>query len=179
VDVIIASGNQSNTAANDAFEKAAAQESAARILGRRGQIIDFEDGAVLFILYPDRDVSDLESNTASIVARLVYGDTEFIFTGDAPKSIERYLVFLDSAALKSDVLKVGHHGSKTSTDTFFLGAVAPEYAIISAGKNNRYGHPHNEVLKLLYQFGANIFRTDEEETIIIESDGNKIIFKSN
>ena len=116
----------------------------------------------------------MDTNDASIVAKLVYGNTSFLFTGDSPKKIEEYLVFIDKENLDVDVLKAGHHGSKTSSSESFIGYTSPEYAIISAGENNRYGHPHKEVLDILEKFGAQILRTDELETIIIESDGENI-----
>lgn len=155
---------------------------------KRGMLVDLGDGIVLQILFPVLDPRGMETNTASIVARLVYGESEFMLTGDSPKNIEEYLVSLESRecqgqplncldskglplTLESDVLKAGHHGSKTSTGEAFVKAVSPRYAIISAGKDNRYGHPHNEVLDILTNFGAKILRTDLSGRIIFKSDG--------
>jgi competence protein ComEC len=146
-----------------------------KILVRRGMTVDLGDGVVLQILFPDRDPSGMETNTSSIVARLVYGENEFLFTGDSPKAIESYLVSLESQGrsltLQSDILKVGHHGSKTSTGPDFISAVSPEYAVISVGKDNRYGHPNQEVLDILTNFGTQILRTDEQGRIIFKSNG--------
>lgn len=145
-----------------------------KVLVRRGMVVDLGQGAILEILFPDRDPSGMETNTASIVARLVYGENEFLLTGDSPSAIEHYLISLDGAhqgSLQSDVLKAGHHGSKTSTSPEFVSAVSPEYAIVSAGKDNRYGHPHQEVLDTLTNFGAKILRTDEIGRIVFKSDG--------
>ena len=114
-----------------------------------------------------------ESNDGSIVARLDYGERSFLFTGDAPQSVEKYLTRLDADSLNVDVLKVGHHGSKTSTSAEFLAATTPEVAIISAGKDNRYGHPHQEVLEALAKAGIKILRTDEVGTIVFQSDGTR------
>ncbi|KKP56377.1 MAG: Beta-lactamase domain protein [Parcubacteria group bacterium GW2011_GWC1_34_10] len=146
-----------------------------KILVRRGMVVDLGDGVVLQILFPDRDPAGMETNTSSIIARLVYGENEFLFTGDSPKSIENYLISL--GGLESDVLKAGHHGSKTSTSPDFVTAVSPEYVVISAGKDNRYGHPSQEVLDILNNFGAEILRTDKDGRIVFESDGESLKIK--
>lgn len=147
-----------------------------RILARRGQTIwlDKKRGIGFHILFPDRDVSGVATNDGSIVGRLVYGDTSIMFTGDAPQDIEHYLVSLDGKNLKSDVLKVGHHGSRTSTSAEFVGVVAPAYAAISDGRGNKYGHPHKETLDTLAQFGVHVYRTDEFGTIVTQSDGENV-----
>jgi competence protein ComEC len=137
-------------------------------------IFNLGGGAQLEILFPERDPSMLESNTSSIVARLTYGESEFMFTGDSPTGIENHLVSLYGKTLDSDVLKVGHHGSRTSTSESFIRAVDPEYAIISSGSDNRYGHPHKEVTDLLATFGAEILNTAEVGTIIFETDGKNL-----
>jgi len=148
-----------------------------KILARRGMLIDLGDGAILQILFPDRDPSGMDTNVASIVARLIYGDNEFLLTGDSPLAIENYLVSvvptsdIKVGSLESDVLKVGHHGSKTSTSQAFVSAVSPEYAIISVGKDNRYGHPNQEVLDTLTAFGTQILRTDQSGRVVFKSDG--------
>ena len=141
------------------------------VLARRGMKIDLGGGVSLEILFPDRDVSGLESNAASVITRLVYGETEFLFTGDSPKAIEKYLTSIDGKKLQSDVLKVGHHGSKTSSADAFLAAVLPSFAVISAGADNRYGHPHEEVITALKDLDAKIVSTSESGTIIFISDG--------
>lgn len=143
-----------------------------KILARRNMNVDLGNGAILQILFPDRDPSGMDTNDASVVARLVYGENEFLFTGDSPQKIENYLISL--GGLESDVLKVGHHGSKTSTSAGFVSAVSPEYAIISVGKDNRYGHPNQEVLDILNNFGAKILRTDELGRVVFESNGTNL-----
>ena len=146
-------------------------------LARRGQVYDLglgEAGRVeLHILYPDREVSNVETNTASIVARLTYGDTSVMLTGDSPKAIEKYLVSLDAKGLQSDILKLGHHGSKTSSATSFLGFVQPQWAVVSAGKGNKYGHPHEEVMSKVRDFDVATLSTAERGTIIFKSNGKE------
>lgn len=144
------------------------------IYARRGMVFDLGGGVALEILFPAGDPRELESNTSSIVARLVYGETEFMLTGDSPASIEAYLVGADKAGLQSDVLKAGHHGSKTSTSPAFVEAVAPSYAVISAGRDNRYGHPHMEVVARLEEAGVQIVNTAEVGAIVFRSDGRLI-----
>ncbi|OHA89035.1 MAG: hypothetical protein A2741_02555 [Candidatus Zambryskibacteria bacterium RIFCSPHIGHO2_01_FULL_43_27] len=146
-------------------------------LARRGMIVDMGDGSYLEILFPDRDVSGLETNDASIVAKYVFDSTCILLTGDSPTKIEDYLVKHYGSGMKCDVLKAGHHGSKTSTGDNFINAVAPELAIISAGKDNSYGHPHAEVIERLQKAGMKILSTVEEGTIKITSDGEKMTVK--
>ncbi len=177
VGVVIEPGTAGASAEYPALESLIKENGAPRILAARGQKIVLGGGAVLEILFPDRDPSGMTTNEGSIVGRLVYGDTSIMFTGDAPQNIEHYLVSLDGKNLKSDVLKVGHHGSRTSTSAELVGVVAPSMAIISDGKNNKYGHPHKETLDTLAQFQVSIHRTDLEGTIVLQSDGETIQIK--
>ncbi|HEY4516144.1 MAG TPA: ComEC/Rec2 family competence protein [Candidatus Paceibacterota bacterium] len=146
------------------------------IEARRGMVVELGAGVNLEIIFPVGDVTNWETNDASIVARLVYGETEFLLTGDAPIKTENALIYLGSN-LNADILKVGHHGSKTSTSDLFVKAVAPEYAVISSGKENRYGHPTLEVLKILENNNVKILRTDTEGRIVFGSDGANLKLK--
>ena len=112
-----------------------------------------------------------ETNDMSIVLRVDYGDTSFLFTGDA-EYMSEYMMIDSGWELKSDVLKVGHHGSDTSSTQEFIDAVLPDYAVISCGKNNPYGHPAEEVLERLKE--CTVLRTDELGTVIMLSDGENI-----
>lgn len=119
-------------------------------------------------------VGEYESlNNWSAVLHLTYGNTAFLFSGDAEIEAEHDILELNQN-IKADVYKVGHHGSSTSTTDKYLAAINPEYAVISSGIDNRYGHPHQETLTKLNSNGINIFRTDEKGTIIFTSDGNNI-----
>lgn len=159
-----------------------------KVLARQGMKIPLCDylGAelpncdlYLEVLFPvnGTKVSEFDVNTASVVTKLVYKNTSFLFTGDSPKSIEKYLVSVYGDAIDVDVLKLGHHGSKTSTSDVLLGFASPDIAIVSAGEDNRYGHPHKEVVDLLESFEIDILRTYEEGNIVIESDGDNIFVK--
>lgn len=174
VGAVMEPGTTGASAEYGAFEALVEAESVQKLLARRGQKIQLGGGATLDILFPDRDVAGMNTNDGSIVARLSYGNTSVLFTGDAPQNIEHYLVALDGKKLKSDVLKVGHHGSRTSTSAEFVGVVAPSTAVISDGKNNTYGHPHQETLDTLAQFGTSVRRTDLLGTIVLVSDGETV-----
>ncbi len=117
-----------------------------------------------------------DTNNSSIVARLVYASTTFLFTGDAPTKLTNQLTSLFPDKLKADVLKVSHHGAKTSNSPTFLKMVKPEYAIISVGADNRYSHPNPETLNWLETAGAQIFQTKDLGTITLKSDGITVGF---
>ncbi|MFA5838821.1 MAG: ComEC/Rec2 family competence protein [Candidatus Paceibacterota bacterium] len=152
-------------------------ENSKIILARNNMVFNLDENIFLKILFPDRDVSGMDTNDASIVAQLVYGNNEFLFTGDSPQKIEEYLVLINGEKLSSDVLKVGHHGSKTSSSKSFIGFVSPEYAVISVGADNKYGHPNKEVIDLLNEFGSKILKTSESGTIVFETDGENLYLK--
>lgn len=136
----------------------------------RGDRIELASGVYIDILFPDHGVAGLETNESSIIARLHYGESDVMLTGDAPQKIENYVASLDGEALASDILKVGHHGSRTSTSDIFLSVVQPSYAVISAGESNSYGHPHQEVLGLLRGNGISIIET-KEGTVVFSTTG--------
>lgn len=167
--------NESRTYQN--LETEIKNKNITKILAKQGMRLDIGGGAYVDVLFPDRDVSEWTSNDGSIIARLVYGETSVMLTGDATFETER-IVDSEYAPqdLQSDVLKVGHHGSRTSTSDEFVKEVHPKHAVISDGKDNKYGHPHQEVLDLLTQYGVEVFRTDLLGTIIMKSDGIKEIF---
>ncbi len=112
-------------------------------------------------------------NNCSLGLRAVYGETSFLFTGDMEKQSEKATI-LEGYDLQSDVLKVGHHGAKTSTSEEFLKAVSPRIAVISCGVDNRYGHPTSVVLERLEAVGAKVYRTDLAGTVVIVSDGKEL-----
>lgn len=130
-------------------------------------------GCKFEVLHVGTESDDL--NDTSIVVRGLYGNNSFIFMGDATSNVEEKLL---NDNIDSDVLKVGHHGSKYSSTVSFLKKVTPQYAIISVGKNNSYGHPHDVTFSKLNDVGAKIYRTDEDGTIIVSSDGENVAFKT-
>ena len=116
-----------------------------------------------------------ELNNYSIVTKVIYGNTSYLFTGDAEKLVEDEMLN-QNLDLSADVLKVGHHGSNSSTSQNFFNAVNPKYAVISVGKDNDYGHPKKTVINRLKTKNVAVYRTDESGTIVLESDGINISF---
>lgn len=181
VSTILHSSVEGDTKTARSLVSAMKQEGAQEVTATRGQVVDLGYGAYLEILFPDRDVARVETNTGCVVARLVYGDTAFMLSCDAPQSIENYLVALASTplgtsggSLHANVLKAGHHGSKTSSSPLFLGYVAPEYGVFSRGCDNKYGHPAPEVVARFAQFGIPTFDTCKDGTITFVSDGQTV-----
>lgn len=168
---IFESGTINNSKIYQNLLTEAGNKNIPRFLAKKGMKLHLGDGAVIDILFPDRDVSDWTPNDGSIIARLTYGDTSIMLTGDSTIKTEKIILANNpSENLASDILKVGHHGSRTSTSNSFLKAVSPKYALISNGKNNKYGHPHQEIVDTLEQFGAKILRTDLLGTIVFFCD---------
>lgn len=181
VRTIVMTENENDTPIAEAFQKMVTEEGAKVIYARKGQVYDLGSGeagsTTLSILFPDHDPTNLESNMSSIVARLSYGESSYLLTGDSPIEIEEYLVGQMGSALMSDVLKVGHHGSRTSTSENFITTVSPTYGIISAGKDNSYGHPHKEVVDRLTEHNVIQKNTADEGSIASETDGETIWFR--
>ena len=116
------------------------------------------------------------TNNMSVACRVDFGRRRFLFMGDAEKEAENSLV-KSGADLNADLIKLGHHGSRSSSQEKFLKAVNPVYAIISCGAGNRYGHPHSQTLSTLKKLGITCFRTDIHGTITVISDGEDITIK--
>lgn len=134
-------------------------------------------GATVTVLGPVKEYED--PNDMSIVVMVQFGDDRFLFTGDMENidAAENDLVaYWGEEVLRADVLKVGHHGSSTSTSYHFLRSVAPGYAVISVGEGNKYGHPNQEALNILGQAEVYVYRTDLMGTVVAVSDGGNISF---
>ena len=127
------------------------------------------------VLYLGTDKSDL--NDTSIVLKLTYKNTTYLFMGDATSKVEKILIN-EGKDLSSDVLKVGHHGSQYSSTATFLKKVNPSYAVIQVGQDNEYDHPKQVTLDKLNKLNTLTYRTDEQGTIILTSDGENITFET-
>jgi competence protein ComEC len=174
IGAIITNGIVRDTSQYKEWMEIIEQKNIPLYIAQKGGIIDFDNGVYLNILYPfenmyNKELSD--SNNYSIVSKLVYKNFDTLFTGDIEKSVEKKLIKSD-IDLKSDILKIAHHGSKTSSSEEFLYAVGAVIAVIQMGKDNQYGHPHQEVLERLKNLRALL--TGEHGDIEVFSDGRWI-----
>lgn len=170
---VFESGTAKDSATYKALQRRIVEEGATRTLPKRGEVLDLGGGVSLRVLFPDRDVSGLDSNPGSLIMQLSYGSTTALLTGDTIEAVENFVVALDGRALTSQILKLGHHGSRTSSGEKLLDAVLPEVAIVSASCDNSYGHPHEEVLARLAARSIPYLWTCKEGTIEFVSDGNE------
>ena len=157
-------------------------EGAQMLRALPGMRLEFDDGVVIYVLGPSDTsggATPTDPNDESVVVRVVYGNASFLLTGDVATNGERWLL-RSGQTLASDVLKVAHHGSNTSSSAAFLSAVSPRAAVISAGQDNRFGHPDPEVVERLEGLipGSRIFRTYESGTVTFETDGNTLSVKT-
>jgi len=130
------------------------------------------DEDVFFTVF-SADGNNDDTNNSSIVLKLTYDSTDFLFSGDAESSIE-YEILKNNLNVEAEVFKCGHHGSSTSNSEEFVKEVSPVIAIVSCGVDNSYGHPHREVVSLMNKIGADIYRTDIDGDIVLFSDGNTV-----
>ncbi|HFQ92773.1 MAG TPA: DNA internalization-related competence protein ComEC/Rec2 [Anaerolineae bacterium] len=135
-----------------------------------GEIIEIEDGVRLEILHPGDTLNAENRNENSVSMRLVYGEFSYLFTGDAEQEAEQAML-ANGRPLNALVFKAGHHGSNSSSSAPFLTAVQPQIIIVSAGKDNKFGHPRPEMLQRARDIGATVLRTDELGTIEVVTDG--------
>ncbi len=174
IKTLVEPGTDSSTPTYYAFKEKIKEKGVKETIVRKGTkiILDENKNIYLEILFPDRDVSGMSTNDGSLVSKLVYGNTCIMLQGDSPSEIEKYLLSVEKPEnLKCQILKAGHHGSRTSTSKEYVKSVNPEFVLISDGQNNRYGHPHKEVLETLKNIGVKVLRTDLDGRITFVSDG--------
>lgn len=164
--------------------KAAKANGTQQVKVKAGDVLDFGNGVSFEIVSPTQSLIDedtaaikakkkVDVNNESVVGRLTFGNFAMLFTGDAEGPVEKDMAASYGKKLKCQVLKAGHHGSKTSSTAEFLKLVQPESVVMSLGVNNQYGHPHEALLNRLQKQGVkNIYRTDANGTITIVSDGS-------
>lgn len=139
-----------------------------------GYQLPLDDAVLMLVLGPEGIKHNNNPNEHSVILNVIYGDTEFLFMGDAGEHQERRLLQHYGSLLDIDFLKVGHHGSRTSSGSQFLEVVTPEVAVISLAENNRFGHPHSEAVSRLAQTDAQLLFTSREKALIFRSDGHTI-----
>ena len=145
-------------------------------IARAGQNFVFGQ-AELNIIYPVDDLTNQQMenlNNSSIVSRLAYGQISFLFMGDLEQAGEEEILGLSGVSLNSQVIKIGHHGSETSSGEEFLRAVSPDYAVISVGRDNKFGHPSRRIIKRLQRLGTEILRTDELGDVVFVTGGTDL-----
>lgn len=175
----VADSQTPTTKTYEAMLKAISDKKLKMTQAKAGMTVYEADGAKLEFLAPNAEKYD-DMNNYSIVTKLTYGKTAFLFTGDAEAESEAEILKQYSQSdLACDVLKVGHHGSTTSTTDRFLEAALPRYAVISCGVGNDYGHPHREILQKLTEYQAVTYRTDTQGTILAVSDGATVTMTPN
>lgn len=163
--------------------KAAKAQGTKQIKVKAGDVLDFGNGVSFKVLNPtsqiiENDTRDLQAdkkvnvNNESIVGILSLGDFSMLLTGDAEKDVEKDLLAAYGNSLKCKVYKAPHHGSHTSSSVNYVKAVHPEYAIISCGPNNKYGHPHKENMQTFKKLNINVLETDKDGTVTVTTDGN-------
>lgn len=176
VDRVYFTDHEHTTKTYERFLDAVNASGAYRVRAVAGKTIDIDPEVQIEILSPlDKRYRDL--NHSSVVLRLTYGKTAFLFTGDMEVLNENELL-AEKVAVGADVLKVAHHGSTTSSSMVFLEQVSPTVAVIMCGSGNSYGHPHREVLDRLESLHVEVLRTDLLGTVVIESNGMELTFRS-
>lgn len=181
VRCVIESGQPAFDPAYSRYVKAVQDEGAAVRKARARDSVLTVGGARIYFLYPTTEALTADSsdrykniNNTSVVLKVLYGAVSFLFVGDLEREGEAALCRMFGEFLRSDVLKVGHHGSNTSTTQEFLDLARPRYAVVSVGRNNTFNHPATEVLDRMKAMGVDVLRTDEEGAVIFESDGTTL-----
>lgn len=175
VHTVVTSPGVGSTGVFEDLEKHIIDEQADVYLAHTGDLIDFHDGVLVKVLYPPQKyvAKKNDTNDASVSVVVVYGDHTFLLTGDLASNQEGKLL---EAELQKNitVYKAGHHGSKYSSGEQLLSYIRPEYSVISAGKDNKYGHPNPEALARLQTYSKEILSTIERGTISFETDGRTL-----
>ncbi len=172
VDELIDSGHKHTTTKYYKVLQAAMEKGLKYRRVRAGDKLDLDPALKIKVFNPPSPTAYKDKNNSSVVMKITYENVSILLTGDASKKAEPKVVRSYGRDLKAQILKVGHHGSKTSTTESFLSKVMPEIAIISCGFKNRYGHPTKEVLRRLERKKVKVYRTDLDSTIVITTDGN-------
>ena len=180
VGIVYDDGMPSTSKIYTRYMKLLKEKGIARQALKAGDVLDFGNGATFKVFAPTAELIQQGSakgykhdpNNESVVGRLAFGSFSMMFTGDAEAAEEKGIIASYASELQSNILKAGHHGSKTSSSPEFLRLVKPEAALISCGAGNDYGHPHKETMKKFHDLKLHIFETDKNGTITVTSDGS-------
>ncbi len=170
VDFVLETKMQSDSQTFKKLEETIMNNKIEKIEAKKGVVIKFSNGSEVQILYPFESIVDVkgeDTNSYSVIAKLINGEDRFFFAGDLPMEKEKQLLE-NNIEVEANFLKVAHHGSKYATSNEFLEKIKPTEAVISVGKNNSYGHPNPEVLQRLLRHKVSILRTDEIGDIVYE-----------
>lgn len=173
VEMVLSSTTFYDTDVFEGFLRQLDKQKLAITIPAKGDVFELGSAKVLIV----GPVAKFDNeNDNSLVIKVIYGSNSFLFVGDAERTAEQAMVYESESDLRSTVLKVGHHGSETSTSYPFLRAIMPSYSVISVGGDNSYGHPTDAVISRLEDAGSEILRTDLRGTIIMRSDGENISY---
>jgi competence protein ComEC len=175
VDAVVDAGSRTSSTLYDEYIRLLDSLNIPRATTHAGELLQFSNALRCYVLYPDSDdvLRNRNLNNQSVVVKMQYGETSLLFSGDAESEAEGEMVRKYGSFLRSNLLKVGHHGSKTSSTEEFLKNIQPEVGIISVGRKNKFRHPSEEVIKRFKSGQCEILRTDKEGAIIFESDGKQ------
>mgnify|MGYP006324905451 FL=1 len=173
VGAVVVSPSKGDTQVFSDLDSHINDEHAEVRIAQIGDVIDFHDGVIVSILHPDENyvVKKNDTNDSSVSVLVTYGEQSFLLTGDLPIPRENKLFSSGTLSKNITVYKAGHHGSKTSSGDQLLSYIRPEYSIISAGKDNRYGHPHQETIERLQKYSKETISTIDRGTISFVTDG--------
>lgn len=174
VGMLVVTENHGDTDVAERYYNEMVEKDIPLLYARAGQRLALGASTTLQIFSPADNPRQWESNASSIVAQIIYGEASFLFTGDISVATEEFLVRQYGALLASDVLKLGHHGSRTSTSPLFANTIRPRYAVVSAGSDNAYGHPHPEPIATIEAAGATVVTTAEQGHVTFVTDGSTV-----
>lgn len=178
VHSVLTSPVSGHTGVFSELERVIQGENAEVVVARVGTVIDFGDGVVAKVLYPNTTaVTSDDTNDYSVSIVLTYGQNSFLLTGDLPALYEGDLI-RNGLPENVTVYKAGHHGSRTSSGETLLSYMKPEYVVISAGKDNTYGHPHKETLERLSRYAKEVLSTIDKGTITFTADEKSVILET-
>ena len=174
IDVIYNSGFKYESNLYRSYLQSAIQNEIKVVELKAGTILEIDESLLFLVLAPEGARFNDDPNEHSVVLEIIYGDTEFLFTGDSEEDQETRIVKNYSDILNTDVLKVGHHGSRTSSGDEFITIATPDISIISLGEKNRFNHPHPEAVQRILTTETELLFTSRDKAVILKSDGSNI-----